>query len=127
MSLAGVAFAEKVVAKKDMPNLAGLGDPHEIMDYNMTDSAAAAQIWVKTRMSDEIFNLAAWKNVEHVTLDRPPVSGEAPVNQVRAPVVPRTPASSPDRLTAGLAQINLWPDTLPSTGNTPPGAQYPIS
>jgi DNA polymerase elongation subunit (family B) len=58
MSLGGVASAEKVTAKKDMPDLAGAGDPYEIMDYNMTDSAAAAEIWVKTRMSDEIFNLA---------------------------------------------------------------------
>lgn len=58
MSLAGVATAEKVTAKKDMPDLAGAGDPYEIMDYNMTDSAAAAEIWVKTKMSDEIFNLA---------------------------------------------------------------------
>jgi DNA polymerase elongation subunit (family B) len=58
MSLAGVASAEKVTAKKDMPDLAGAGDPYEIMDYNMTDSAAAAEIWVKTRMSEEIFNLA---------------------------------------------------------------------
>lgn len=58
MSLAGVAAKEGVIAKKDMPNLEGFGDPYEIMDYNMTDSAAAAQIWMSTGMTDEIFNLS---------------------------------------------------------------------
>jgi DNA polymerase elongation subunit (family B) len=58
MSLAGVATTVGVIAKKDMPDLAGNGDPYEIMDYNMTDSAAAAQIWMKRNMSAEMFNLA---------------------------------------------------------------------
>lgn len=58
MSLAGVAQTENVTNKKDMPDLSGGGNPYTIMDYNMTDSEAAALIWVKTGMSEEIFNLA---------------------------------------------------------------------
>lgn len=58
MSLGGVASVLKVTAKLDMPDLTEAGNPDVIMDYNMTDSRAAAEIWVKKKMSAEILNLA---------------------------------------------------------------------
>lgn len=58
ISLAGVGSALKLTAKLDMPDLTNSGNPEVIMDYNMTDSKVAAQIWVKKKMSAEILNLA---------------------------------------------------------------------
>lgn len=58
MSLAGVAKAVGALAKKDMPDLYGSADPYEIMEYNMADSAAAADIVVKTGLTKELYCLA---------------------------------------------------------------------
>lgn len=58
MSLAGVAKSVNAVAKKNMPDLSGAGNPQEIMEYNMADSEAAVDIVVKTGIIKELCYLA---------------------------------------------------------------------
>lgn len=48
LSLHGVASRLKTKLKTEMPDLYTVSSPVEIMEYNMNDSAVAAEIWVKT-------------------------------------------------------------------------------
>lgn len=58
LSLYGVALSVGTTMKTDMPDLYTVSDPQEIMDYNMNDSAIAAEIWIKTDLITQIPSLA---------------------------------------------------------------------
>src|SRR6185295_10935653 len=58
LSLHGVAKALKTTLKTEMPDLYIVSSPAEIMEYNMNDSAVAAEIWIKSTLITEIPNIA---------------------------------------------------------------------
>lgn len=57
-SLYGVAKKLGTTLKTDMPDLYSDLDPSEILNYNMNDSAIAAEIWVASKLEIEIPSLA---------------------------------------------------------------------
>ncbi|KAI1906225.1 hypothetical protein LOZ61_006783 [Ophidiomyces ophidiicola] len=58
LSLYGVAMRLGTTMKTEMPDLYTVSDPVEILEYNMNDSAIAAEIWTKTGLVTEIPSLA---------------------------------------------------------------------
>lgn len=58
LSLYGVAKARGTTLKTEMPDLYAVSSPPEIYEYNMNDSAIAAEIWMKMKLHTEIPSLA---------------------------------------------------------------------
>lgn len=58
LSLYGVAKARGTTMKTQMPDLYAVSSPAEIMEYNMNDSAIAAELWVKMNLHVEVPSLA---------------------------------------------------------------------
>ncbi|KAL4766723.1 hypothetical protein BDW60DRAFT_201917, partial [Aspergillus nidulans var. acristatus] len=58
LSLYGVAIRVGTTMKTEMPDLYTVSDPVAILEYNMNDSAIAAEIWIKTGLITEIPSLA---------------------------------------------------------------------
>lgn len=58
LSLYGVAKALGTPAKTSMPNLYEVDSPAEVIEYNMNDSAVAAQVWMRSGLGREIPSIA---------------------------------------------------------------------
>lgn len=58
LSLYGVAKELNAPTKTDMPNLYEIDNPAGVIEYNMNDSAVAAQIWIRSGLGTEIPSLA---------------------------------------------------------------------
>lgn len=58
LSLYGVAKVKGTKMKTEMPDLYATPSPREVMDYNMNDSAIAAELWVTTGLNVEVPSLA---------------------------------------------------------------------
>lgn len=59
LSLYGVAKELDTPSKTDMPDLYEIDDPVEVIEYNMNDSAVAAQVWIRSGLGIEVPSLAA--------------------------------------------------------------------
>ena len=58
LSLHGVALKMGTTLKTEMPDLYSISSPIEIMEYNMNDSAVAAEIWIKSGLIDQVPSMA---------------------------------------------------------------------
>lgn len=58
LSLYGVAKAVGAPAKTDMPDLYNVVSPTEVIEYNMNDSAVAAQVWTLSGLVREVPTIA---------------------------------------------------------------------